>query len=96
LLVPIGTLVPACDGLGSNQLFIAFRDVSRQRADLKVVITDLSYRRDLGCGPGQPALLKSFEFFYNPTRKHTNEGMLSPVDFETRQQKTKRGKCLGN
>jgi putative transposase len=25
--------------------------------------------------------------FYNPKRKHTNNGMLSPVDFETRQQK---------
>lgn len=27
------------------------------------------------------------EMFYNPKRKHTNNGMLSPVDFETRQQK---------
>jgi len=25
--------------------------------------------------------------FYNPKRKHTNNGMLSPVDFENRQQK---------
>jgi Integrase core domain len=25
--------------------------------------------------------------FYNPKRKHTNNGMLAPVDFETRQQK---------
>jgi putative transposase len=25
--------------------------------------------------------------FYNPKRKHTNNGMLSPVDFETRQHK---------
>jgi len=25
--------------------------------------------------------------FYNPTRKHTNNGMLSPVDDETKQQK---------
>jgi putative transposase len=24
---------------------------------------------------------------YNPKRKHTNNGMLSPVDFETRQLK---------
>jgi putative transposase len=23
------------------------------------------------------------EMFYNPTRKHTNNGMLSPVDYET-------------
>ena len=27
------------------------------------------------------------EMFYNPKRKHTNNGMLSPVDFETKQQK---------
>ncbi len=27
------------------------------------------------------------EMFYNPQRTHTNNGMLSPVDFETRQQK---------
>ncbi len=29
------------------------------------------------------------EMFYNPKRKHTNNGLLSPVDFETRQQKLK-------
>ncbi|SHM77758.1 Integrase core domain-containing protein [Roseovarius litoreus] len=27
------------------------------------------------------------KMFYNPKRKHTNNGMLSPVDFETRRQK---------
>ena len=27
------------------------------------------------------------EMFYNPKRKHTNNDMLSPVDFEIRQQK---------
>jgi len=27
------------------------------------------------------------EMFYNPTRKHTNNGMLSPVDYEIKQQK---------
>ena len=27
------------------------------------------------------------EMFYNPKPKHTNNGLLSPVDFETRQQK---------
>ena len=27
------------------------------------------------------------EMFYNPTRKHTNNGMLSLVDFEIGQQK---------
>ena len=27
------------------------------------------------------------EMFYSPTRKHTNNGMLSPVDYEMKQQK---------
>jgi putative transposase len=27
------------------------------------------------------------EMFYNPTRKHTNNGMLSPVDYETKQHR---------
>lgn len=27
------------------------------------------------------------ELFFNPKRKHTKNGMLSPVDFEIRQQK---------
>mgnify|MGYP001627897648 CR=1 FL=1 len=27
------------------------------------------------------------ELSYNPKRKHTNNGMLSPVDFEIRQRK---------
>jgi hypothetical protein len=26
--------------------------------------------------------------FYNPNRKHTNNGMLSPVDYEIKQPKT--------
>ena len=30
------------------------------------------------------------ELFYNPKRKHTNNGMLSPVDFEIRQLKLKQ------
>jgi len=28
------------------------------------------------------------EMFYNPNRKHTNNGMLSPVDYEIKQRKT--------
>jgi len=27
------------------------------------------------------------EMLYNPKRKHTNNGKLSPVDFETKRQK---------
>ena len=30
------------------------------------------------------------EMFYNPKRKHTNNGMLSPVDYENRQLKLKQ------
>jgi len=26
------------------------------------------------------------EMFYNPTRKHTDNGMLSPVDYEIKQR----------
>lgn len=32
-------------------------------------------------------IFEYIEMFYNPKRKHTNNGMLSPVDFEARQQK---------
>lgn len=32
-------------------------------------------------------LLEYIELFYNPKRKHTNNGILSPVDFEIRQRK---------
>lgn len=30
------------------------------------------------------------ELFYNPKRKHTNNGMLSLVDFEDRQRKLEK------
>lgn len=32
-------------------------------------------------------MFEYIEMFYNPKRKHSNNGMLSAVDFETRQQK---------
>jgi len=32
-------------------------------------------------------IFEYIELFYNPKRKHTNNGMLSPVDFEARQRK---------
>jgi putative transposase len=35
----------------------------------------------------RPDVFEYIEMFYNPKRKHTNNGMLSPVDFEIRQQK---------
>ena len=36
-------------------------------------------------------LFQYIELFYNPKRKHKNNGMLSPVDFEIRQQKPNNG-----
>lgn len=36
------------------------------------------------------------EMFYNPTRKHTNNGMLSPIDYEAREHKLNEAKRLGN
>ena len=35
----------------------------------------------------RPDLFEYTEPFYNPTRKHRNNGMLSAVDFEIRQRK---------
>ncbi len=35
-------------------------------------------------------IVEYIELIYNPKRKHTNNGMLSPVDFDTRQQKRNR------
>jgi hypothetical protein len=32
-------------------------------------------------------VFEHIEVFYNPKRKHTNNGMLLPVDFEAGQQK---------
>ena len=32
-------------------------------------------------------MFECIEMFYTPKRKHTNNGMLSPVDFEIRQKK---------
>jgi len=32
-------------------------------------------------------VFEHIELLYNPKHKHTNNGMPSPVDFETRQQK---------
>ncbi|EET47650.1 transposase [Thalassobium sp. R2A62] len=38
-------------------------------------------------GPARQDVFDYIEMFYNPTRKHTNNGMLSPVDYETEQRK---------
>ena len=45
-------------------------------------------RRDL-CGTRRckAGRVRLHRMFYNPTRKHTNNGMLSPVDYEIKQKK---------
>lgn len=35
-------------------------------------------------------MFEYIEMFYNPKRKHTNNGMLSPVDYENKQRKLKK------
>lgn len=37
--------------------------------------------------PARKDMFDYIEMFYNPKRKHTNNGMLAPVAFEDRQQK---------
>lgn len=34
-------------------------------------------------------MFEYIEMFYSSKRLHTNDGMLSPIDFENRQQKLK-------
>ena len=54
-----------------------FQLLKRERVRRRTYITRDAARQDV---------FDYIEMFYNPTRKHTNNGMLSPVDFETRQQ----------
>jgi Integrase core domain len=49
----------------------------------------IRHRTDLTREAAGQDVVDYIEMFYNPKRKHTNNGMLSPVDFETRQQKLK-------
>ena len=60
-----------------------FQLLKRERIRRETYTTLDKARRDV---------FEYIELFYNPKRKHTNNGMLSPVDFEIRQQKlTKAG-----
>lgn len=60
-----------------------FQLLKRERIRRKTYPTRDDARRDL---------FEYIELFYNPKRKHTTNGMLSPVDFEARQRKlTKAG-----
>ena len=55
-----------------------FQLLKRERIRRRTYPTRDDARRDV---------FEYIELFYNPKRKHTNNGMLSPVDFEIRQRK---------
>ncbi len=55
-----------------------FQLLKRERIRRQTYPTREDARRDV---------FEYIELFYNPKRWHTNNGMLSPVDFEIRQQK---------
>jgi putative transposase len=55
-----------------------FQLLKRERIRRRTYLTREAARQDV---------FDYIEMFYNPKRKHTNNGMLSPVYFETRQQK---------
>ena len=55
-----------------------FQLLKRERIKCQTYPTREAARQDV---------FEYIEMFYNPKRKHTNNGMLSPVDFEIRQQK---------
>jgi putative transposase len=57
-----------------------FQLLKRERIQRKTYQSGDAARQDV---------FKYIEMFYNPKRKHTNNGMLSPVDFEARQRKLK-------
>ncbi len=52
--------------------------LKRERIRPRTYLTREAARQDV---------FEYIEMFYNPKRKHTNNGMLSPVDFEIQQQK---------
>jgi putative transposase len=55
-----------------------FQLLKRERIRRRTYLTRDAARQDV---------FDYIEMFYNPKRKHTNNGMLSPVDFGTGQQK---------
>jgi putative transposase len=54
-----------------------FQLLKRERVRRRTYLTRDAARQDV---------FEYIEMFYNPKRKHTNNGMLSPVDFETQQK----------
>jgi len=59
-----------------------FNLLKRERVRRKVYRTRAEARQDV---------FDYIEMFYNPTRKHARNGMLSPVDFERQQEMTVEG-----
>lgn len=55
-----------------------FQLLKRERIRRRTYLTRDAARQDV---------FDYIEMFYNPTRKHTNNGMLSPVDYEMKQKK---------
>jgi len=55
-----------------------FQLLKRERVRRRTYLTRDAARRDV---------FEYIEMFYNPTRKHTNNGMLSPVHYEIKQRK---------
>lgn len=55
-----------------------FQLLKRERISRRTYLTREAARQDVS---------EYFKMFYNPRRKHTNNSMLPPVDFEIRQQK---------
>ncbi|MDF1857095.1 IS3 family transposase, partial [Pseudooceanicola sp.] len=55
-----------------------FQLLKRERIRRRTYLTRDAARQDV---------FNYIEMFYNPTRKHKNNGMLSPVDYETEQKK---------
>jgi len=55
-----------------------FQLLKRERVRRRTYTTRDAARRDV---------FEYIEMFYNPTRKHTNNGMLSPVHYEIKQRK---------
>ena len=56
-----------------------FQRLKRERIRRRTYITRHAAKQDV---------FDYIEMFYNPTRKHTNNGKLSPVDYEREQKKT--------
>ncbi|SFK72007.1 putative transposase [Celeribacter marinus] len=73
------TCPPLVRGQWSNAVAESFFHLlKRERIRRNIYPTRSAARQDV---------FDYIEMFYNPTRKHTNNGMLSPVDYEMKQQK---------